>query len=195
MFVRSGPMNNDPGRTAPMTARITSGLLAAAILVATTGPSAAKPGASASAELRTAAGEPRASAVLTERKDGVNVEATATGMAPGAYAIHLHESGRCDAPDFTTAGAHWNPMMKAHGFETEGGAHAGDLPNLEIGANGRGRINYLVKGAAIAGGASAVLDADGAAVVIHAKPDDYRSQPSGAAGERIACGVVIPAGR
>lgn len=133
--------------------------------------------------------------MLTERADGVHVEASATGMAPGTYAIHLHQAGKCDAPDFKTAGEHWNPMMKAHGFKAEGGAHAGDLPNLEIGANGRGKIDYLVKGATIMGGAQPVMDADGTAVVIHAKADDYRSQPSGAAGERIACGVVIPATR
>jgi len=170
-------------------------LLAAALILVSATAAEAKPGDSARAELKTAAGEARASAVLTEAKDGVNVEATATGMAPGTYAIHLHEKGACDAPGFTTAGAHWNPMMKAHGFDAPGGAHAGDLPNLDIGADGRGKISYLVKSASIMGGTSPVMDADGTAVVIHAKPDDYRSQPSGAAGDRIACGVVIPAGR
>ena len=109
----------------------------------------------------------------------------AMSMPSGVHAFHVHTTGRCDAPAFTTAGGHWNPAMKQHGRDNPMGAHAGDMPNLTIGPDGRGRLT-----AEIDGDLAGLLDADGAAVIVHAAPDDFRTDPTGNAGARIACGVV-----
>ena len=115
----------------------------------------------------------------------LRVTLDAMAMSPGTRAFHIHTTGRCDGPGFTTAGGHWNPAMKQHGRDNPMGAHAGDMPNLTIGADGRGRVS-----ADIDGDLAGLLDADGAAVIVHASPDDYRTDPTGNAGARIACGVV-----
>ncbi|MFD1610981.1 superoxide dismutase family protein [Sphingomonas tabacisoli] len=116
----------------------------------------------------------------------VAVLVQAEGLPAGTHGIHIHTVGRCDAPDFQTAGGHWNPTGKQHGRDNPMGAHEGDLPNIEIGADGRGNADFTVAGATLA----ALLDADGAAIVIHASADDYRTDPSGNSGARIACGVI-----
>jgi len=108
-----------------------------------------------------------------------------SGMTPGVHAFHVHTTGRCEAPAFTTAGGHWNPAMKQHGRDNPMGAHAGDMPNLTVGADGRGQQT-----AEIDGNLAGLLDADGAAVIVHAAADDYRTDPTGNAGARLACGVV-----
>jgi Cu-Zn family superoxide dismutase len=115
--------------------------------------------------------------------------AVARVMPAGAYGAHVHATGRCDAPAFTTAGPHWNPSGRQHGKDNPAGMHKGDLPNLLVGADGRGSFEYTVLGAAV-GGPGGMIDADGAAVVIHQRPDDYRTDPSGNSGDRIACGVL-----
>ncbi len=111
----------------------------------------------------------------------------ASGLAQGVHGIHVHAVGRCDSPDFASAGPHWNPAGRQHGRDNPQGMHQGDLPNLTIGADGRGSIEVAVGGATSMAG---LLDADGAALVIHAAPDDYRTDPSGNSGARIACGVI-----
>lgn len=118
-------------------------------------------------------------------KSKLRLTLDAMGMTPGIHAFHVHATGRCDAPAFTTAGGHWNPAMKQHGRDSPMGAHAGDMPNLTVGADGRGRVT-----ADIDGDLAGLLDADGAAVIVHAAPDDFRTDPTGNAGARIACGVV-----
>ena len=114
------------------------------------------------------------------------VRVEATGLPPGVHGVHIHAVGRCDPPDFQTAGPHWNPTGHQHGRDNPQGAHMGDLPNISIGADGRGALDFAVPAATLAG----LLDADGAALVIHAGPDDYKSDPSGNSGGRIACGVI-----
>jgi Cu-Zn family superoxide dismutase len=111
-------------------------------------------------------------------------------MQRGTYAAHVHTVGACTAPDFTSAGPHWNPTGAQHGRNNPAGMHKGDLPNLSVGTDGRGSLEFLIAGAALRGGAAPLLDADGAAVVIHAQADDYRTDPAGNAGARIACGVL-----
>jgi Cu-Zn family superoxide dismutase len=112
-------------------------------------------------------------------------------MAPGAYGVHLHAVGRCDPPGFTSAGPHCNPTGHQHGKDNPQGMHKGDLPNLLVGTDGRGTFEYTVPGATLLGrGAGALLDADGAAIVVHAQADDYRTDPSGNSGARIACGTL-----
>ncbi len=112
----------------------------------------------------------------------------ATGMPPGVHGVHVHMMGKCEAPKFESAGAHWNPTMKQHGRDNPAGAHHGDLPNLTIAPDGAGRLSFMVPAGTLKG-ANSLLDADGSAIVIHAKPDDYRTDPSGNSGDRIACGV------
>jgi Cu-Zn family superoxide dismutase len=141
----------------------------------------------AHASLADATGAPRGTASLVDTGSGLEVRVAGEGLAAGTHGVHLHTVGRCDAPNFQSAGAHWNPAMKQHGRDNPQGAHAGDLPNLVVGADGRGMVRFTVPGASL----ETLLDADGAAVVIHADADDYRTDPSGNSGGRIACGVIV----
>ena len=145
----------------------------------------APPSGGAHASLADATGASRGTVMLVETS-GLEVRITGEGLPAGTHGVHLHTVGRCDAPDFQSAGAHWNPTMKQHGRDNPQGAHAGDLPNLVVGADGRGTVRFTVPQGALA----ALLDNDGAAVVIHASADDYRTDPSGNSGGRIACGVI-----
>lgn len=139
----------------------------------------------ATAMLMTASGAPVGRAMATEVTGGLRVTIDATGMPAGTHGAHVHTTGRCDAPDFMTAGGHWNPTGAHHGSMNPAGPHQGDLPNLIIGADGRGTVGVTVPGGTIDG----LLDADGSAMVIHAAADDLMTDPSGNSGARIACGV------
>lgn len=145
--------------------------------------------AQASAEARNPAGTLMAQATASEVGEGVRVRVEASGLAPGSYGAHVHAIGACDPPGYDSAGPHWNPTNREHGTQNPQGAHMGDLPNLLVGADGRGSFEMTIAGAQVSGGARAMLDGDGAAIVIHAGPDDYRTDPSGNSGARIACGV------
>lgn len=142
-------------------------------------------GRSATAALRTSAGAEAGRATATEVAGGLRFTLDARGLPVGTHGAHVHLVGRCDAPDFTTAGGHWNPTARQHGSQNPAGPHEGDLPNLIVGTDGRGTIGVTVPGATMDG----LLDADGAAMVVHASPDDLRTDPSGNSGGRIACGV------
>jgi Cu-Zn family superoxide dismutase len=125
-------------------------------------------------------------AVQTEaRAGGTYLRISVQGLPLGDHGLHLHAVGRCDPPGFQSAGAHWNPNARQHGHLNPQGAHLGDLPNLTVSANGHGAINFLVAGGSLA-------DADGTSLVVHAGPDDYRTDPSGGSGDRIACAVLEP---
>jgi len=146
--------------------------------------------ATVSADIRNAVGQSKARAIATQLGDSLRVRVEAMGMPMGSYGAHIHTTGRCDAPAFTSAGAHWNPTARMHGKNNGAGQHHGDLPNLAVGTDGRGSFEITLPMTSISGGGgSALLDADGAAIVIHAQPDDYRTDPSGNSGTRIACGV------
>ena len=142
-------------------------------------------GASASAMLVTATGAPAGRATATEVAGGLRFTIDATGLPPGTHGAHVHSTGACDAPAFATAGGHWNPTGAKHGSMNPQGPHEGDLPNLIVGSDGRGTLGATVPGATLAG----LLDADGAAIIVHAGPDDLMTDPSGNSGGRIACGV------
>jgi superoxide dismutase, Cu-Zn family len=135
--------------------------------------------------LRDSAGAEVGRAQVFESASGLRLSLTATGLSAGERGVHVHAVGTCEAPSFTTAGPHWNPTMKQHGRNNPMGAHYGDLPNLVIGADGRGTLE-----ADIPGTRAEMLDADGASIIIHAGPDDYRTDPTGNSGGRIACGVL-----
>lgn len=147
----------------------------------------------ATAEVRTATGAVVGTATLTEVSGGVRIVLEAKGLPPGAHGVHLHDIGTCDAPAFESAGNHVNPDGKAHGLLNPSGPHAGDLPNLTVGSDGSGRLETMNTRITLAGGPSSILDADGSALIIHANPDDFTTNPSGGTGARIACGVVTKA--
>ncbi len=142
----------------------------------------------ARAALADANGAAAGTASVVRRGDGLNLRVAATGLTPGPHGMHLHTVGKCEAPGFTTAGGHLNPLGHQHGTENPAGSHMGDLPNLVAGADGKASAEVPL-GLAALGLAQALLDADGAAIVIHAAADDYRTDPSGNSGARVACGV------
>lgn len=139
----------------------------------------------AQADLRTPSGEEVGKAVAEEVDGTIRVMVEARGLPQGPHGTHVHAVGKCEAPDFASAGGHWNPTTHQHGKENPAGPHAGDMPNLQIGADGTDRTIFTLPGGTYAG----LLDQDGAALVIHAGPDDYKTDPSGNSGGRIACGV------
>jgi Cu-Zn family superoxide dismutase len=128
---------------------------------------------------------------LRETPEGLRVAVDLLGVVPGPHALHIHAVGRCERPDFESAGDHFNPDHRQHGFEAANGPHAGDLPNIFVPDRGAVSVEMLARGLRLAdGSAHALLDGDGAAVVLHAGMDDQVSQPAGEAGMRLACGVV-----
>jgi|SRR5690606_5459992 Cu-Zn family superoxide dismutase len=141
------------------------------------------------ATLRLANGLPAGTAQLLASGNQLNISVAAVGLSPGVHGVHLHMTGSCEAPDFTSAGGHLNPANKQHGHENPAGAHFGDLPNLTAGSSGAGTVSATLPGT-IEEALEHLFDADGTAVVIHATADDYRTDPAGNAGGRIACGVL-----
>ena len=143
----------------------------------------------AQATLRQASGLPAGTAQLLSNGDAVTISIAVVGITEGTHGVHLHTTGRCDAPDFTTAGPHLNPTNHQHGSENPAGPHLGDLPNVITGRAGAGTVSATLRGTR-AEVLSQLFDADGTAVVVHATADDYRTDPSGNSGGRIACGVL-----
>lgn len=143
----------------------------------------------ASTRLTLANGVPAGTAQLLASGERITLTVVATGMAPGEHGLHLHQTGECKRPDFTSAGGHLNPGSKTHGSLSAGGAHLGDLPNLVIGNGGTGTLTVDIM-ATRDEALAAIFDSDGTAVVVHAGADDYKTDPSGDAGSRIACGVL-----
>jgi len=143
--------------------------------------------ATATATVKDTAGKTVGAAILRETPNGTLVALRFRGLPPGTHAFHVHAVGKCDPP-FKSAGGHYNPGGIKHGILMEGGPHAGDMPNIHVAKNGKLDIEILNTRLKLDG---RLFDADGAALILHAKGDDYRSQPSGAAGARIACGVII----
>jgi len=144
----------------------------------------------ASASLKGPDGGDRGTVTFAQTPAGVVITAELTGLPPGVHAFHLHQTGAC-TPDFGAAGGHYNPAGAEHGFMAAGGPHAGDMPNIHVPDSGNLTIEVLNPNVSLGESDPATLfDDDGSAVVIHDGADDYSSQPSGAAGNRIACGVV-----
>jgi Cu-Zn family superoxide dismutase len=140
-------------------------------------------------------GEPVGSATLTQGPQSVTIAVEVSQLPPGRHGFHIHAIGKCDPPDFQTAGGHFNPFDKKHGLKNPEGPHAGDLPNLEVGPDGKGKIEATVGGLTLGKeGLAVLLDSKGTAVVIHAGPDDEVTDPAGNSGARIACGVIKPSG-
>jgi superoxide dismutase, Cu-Zn family len=160
-------------------------LLTCASLVAGTADAQQK----ASADIVDSAGKKVGEAILEQHGGSVQISATFRGLPPGPHAFHIHEVGKCDPP-FESAGAHVNPTGKQHGKDNPAGPHGGDLPNLEVPSSGGVKFDVTVKGLSLDGGPAGLLDADGAALVVHEGADDYKSDPAGNSGKRLACGVI-----
>ena len=170
--------------------------LMAAVVVTAAGCASAQGGAAggsegaATARLLNAQGVQIGVAELEQEGSAVEVEISVSGLTPGVHGIHFHTVGTCTGPDFMSAGGHFNPGQRQHGFDNPQGFHAGDLRNLEVGANGKGSVEFQSPNVSLGTGSTSLLDADGTAIVIHATADDYRTDPSGNSGARIACGVI-----
>ena len=163
--------------------------VAACVPNASPGEVSAPAASEANARIVDSAGRELAVASAVQQNDGLRISVSSSGLRAGAYGVHVHAVGQCGAPDFTSAGPHWNPTMRQHGAENPQGTHRGDLPNLIVGANGQGEIAFTIPDARLSGGVGGMMDADGAAIVVHAQADDYRTDPSGNSGARIGCGV------
>lgn len=146
-------------------------------------------GDTASAEMKDRDGRPVGTITLSATASGVLLTGDLSQLPPGPHGFHIHEIGTCEPP-FSSAGGHWNPGGKKHGFHEAAGPHAGDLPNLYVSADGKATVDSFVSGLSLTGTANSVLDANGAALVIHAKADDYKTDPAGDSGDRIVCGVI-----
>ncbi len=145
------------------------------------------------ATIRNADGDSVGTARFTELTGGdVRLEVEVRGLAPGMHGMHIHSAGNCVGPDFTSAAAHFNPLAHNHGLQTSDGPHAGDLPNLVVGPDGRGQFRMTVGRFTLSPGKVSLLDTDGSALVIHAAVDDGYTDPTGNSGGRVACGVVMP---
>lgn len=138
--------------------------------------------------IRDAAGRELGTLRLAPHMGGLMLTGRVQGLPAGAHGIHLHETGRCEPP-FESAGGHWNPTSRRHGTQNPDGPHLGDMPNLVVAGDGSATVSVMTPGGTLRD-AAGLLDGDGAAVVIHAAADDYRTDPSGSSGDRIACGVV-----
>ena len=152
----------------------------------------AAPAAAQSAQLVDADGKAIGQVAISEDANGVSLKVTAAGLPAGTHGVHLHEKGMCEGPKFESAGAHWNPATKQHGRDNPMGAHLGDLANMEAADGAEASSTYLVAGVTVGGATNALADADGTSLVVHAKADDYKTDPSGNSGDRIACAVLAP---
>lgn len=169
--------------------------LCLAALAALTAPAVAQDAAStagATAEVMDLEGKSLGTLELMEMGGGVHITGELMGLPGGDHGIHIHTTGDCDAAGkFESAGPHFNPTDHKHGSENPEGPHAGDLPNLSVQPEGAGVIVDLMnEGVTLGEGDNSLFDADGSAIVIHADPDDYKSDPAGNSGDRIACGVI-----
>ena len=144
----------------------------------------------ASAKLADADGRGVGEARLQETPHGVLLTLELRNATPGVHGLHIHQVGRCDPPTFESAGPHFNPDRRAHGFFNPEGPHAGDLPNIYVPASTELSLDYLIPNVTLKKGPRSLIDADGSALMMHEGKDDYRTDPAGDAGDRLACGVI-----
>ena len=172
-----------------MSRLLCGGLAAAGLALLVT---AAQPAAQApvKVELKDAQGQSIGTATLSAAMGAVHVQLDLKGLKPGVHAIHVHAVPKCEGPAFTSAGGHLNPAGKKHGLQSPDGPHAGDMENFTVAADGTAKGMIMTKGITLGDGPHSVFANGGTALVVHAGPDDMKTDPAGASGDRIACGVI-----
>jgi superoxide dismutase, Cu-Zn family len=145
-------------------------------------------------QIKDAQGKSVGTVILWDHADaegrGVGMELHLENLPPGEHALHFHREPKCEAPDFKSAGPHFNPDLKKHGLDNPEGHHNGDNPNFTVGANGKAKFRATNKDVTMGEDLRSLFSSGGTSIVIHAKPDDQKTDPVGNAGDRIACGVI-----
>jgi len=142
------------------------------------------------AQLKDAQAKVVGTATLSEVPGGVRVTLRVNGLKPGEHGFHIHAVGKCEPPDFMSAGGHFNPYRKHHGLANPAGPHAGDFPNLKVGADGTGSLDTIDSLVTLKEGAYSLIRPGGTSLIIHADPDDEKTDPAGNSGARVACGRI-----
>jgi superoxide dismutase, Cu-Zn family len=163
--------------------------LLAALLCATVALGQGAP-KSAHADIVNPQGQKIGTAKILATTSGVKIEVEVSQLPPGVHGVHIHNVGKCEGPDFASAGPHLNPYTKKHGKDNPEGPHAGDLLNIEVKADGRAKATLHDTMVTLGDGPNSLFHDGGTAIVIHAKEDDYKTDPAGNSGPRIACGVI-----